>query len=425
MTMPTRIERNLPAILEDLSMAPVPDYLDDVFGQTGALRQRPAWTFPERWIPMAEVARLRAVAPAPPWRLIAIGLLILALVAAALLAVGATQRRPALPFGPARNGGIAYSTDGDIYVGDPVSGESKLIVGGPRWESGPGFSPDGTRFAFLRRADSPSRVNLVVARADGSDPRVLTDAPLNAETWINWTPDSRHLAAIIGTESGNQIRLLDADGLQPPRVIDPKMAVDALVFRPPDGDEIAFRSLVEGKWGIFAMNADGTNVHALQQPSVPEDMGLHAQVMAYTPDGKRLFYQSYAKGLSDDGSDGCCQLWVMNADGSDAHRFRGDVGAWAGIPTVSPDGKWVAFWGGVTNGRPVVHVAAADGTGPIIETGPPNPGVAPWAWSPDSSKILLTPAQESGQAFLLDPAGGDYTTVPWGSAELDWQRLAP
>ena len=36
MTMPTRIERNLPAILEDLSMAPVPDYLDDVFGQTGA-----------------------------------------------------------------------------------------------------------------------------------------------------------------------------------------------------------------------------------------------------------------------------------------------------------------------------------------------------------------------------------------------------
>ena len=68
MTMPSRIERNLPAILEDLSMAPVPDYLDDVFGQTGRIRQRPAWTFPGRWLPMADIARVRAYAPAPPWR---------------------------------------------------------------------------------------------------------------------------------------------------------------------------------------------------------------------------------------------------------------------------------------------------------------------------------------------------------------------
>jgi hypothetical protein len=51
MTAVTRLERDLPAILGDLSAGPAPDYLDDVFGRTGRSRQRPAWTFPERWLP--------------------------------------------------------------------------------------------------------------------------------------------------------------------------------------------------------------------------------------------------------------------------------------------------------------------------------------------------------------------------------------
>ena len=35
MTTPSRIERNLPGILGDLSAAPTPDYLDDVFARVG------------------------------------------------------------------------------------------------------------------------------------------------------------------------------------------------------------------------------------------------------------------------------------------------------------------------------------------------------------------------------------------------------
>jgi hypothetical protein len=72
MTTPSRIERNLPGILGELSAAPTPDYLDDVFARTGRMRQRPGWTFPERWLPMADITRTRAFAPAPPWRLVAV-----------------------------------------------------------------------------------------------------------------------------------------------------------------------------------------------------------------------------------------------------------------------------------------------------------------------------------------------------------------
>ena len=118
MTASTRYERNLPGILDDLSAGPAPDYLDDVFARTGRMRQRPGWTFPERWLPVADIARTRAFAPAPPWRLIAVALVLIALVLAALLVVG-SQRKVAPPFGPARNGEIVYDSAGDLYVGNP------------------------------------------------------------------------------------------------------------------------------------------------------------------------------------------------------------------------------------------------------------------------------------------------------------------
>ena len=119
MTASTRYERNLPAILDDLSAGPAPEYLDDVFARTGRMRQRPGWTFPERWLPVADIARTRAFAPAPPWRLIAVALVVIALALAALLIVAGSQRKVAPPFGPARNGEIVYDSAGDLYVGNP------------------------------------------------------------------------------------------------------------------------------------------------------------------------------------------------------------------------------------------------------------------------------------------------------------------
>ena len=51
----------------------------------------------------------------------------------------------------------------------------------------------------------------------------------------------------------------------------------------------------------------------------------------------------------------------------------------------------------------------------------------PWLWAPDSSKILMKPHDGSTtSAYLIDPAGGSWSTVPWGSgSDVDWQRLAP
>ena len=100
----------------------------------------------------------------------------------------------------------------------------------------------------------------------------------------------------------------------------------------------------------------------------------------------------------------------MNADGSDAHAFESvNEAAWTGVPTVSPDGRWVAYWSVLGNsGRQQIRVAPADGSGPAIGIGPAMSDFFPWQWAPDSSKILMMPEDGSTtSAYLIDPEGGD------------------
>jgi hypothetical protein len=434
MTTSTRLERNLPGILDDLSAAPTSEYLDDVFARTARMRQRPAWTFPERWLPMADIASRPAFAPRLPWRTIGVALVILALlIGAAVAYVGSHQTRLPAPFGPAANGLIPYVTNGDIYVGDPVTGTTRLLVGGPEDDFSPKYSRDGTHVALAREVKTAAltpALGLYVARDDGSDLHRVTPEPFPIGQWFAWTPDGRIavIQKVLTTGCAvticftNQLDLFDATGSGSVEHIAAAAGMDFAQFRPPDGHEILYRALVDGNWGLFVMDADGTNVRTLVQPTVPEGIGLAFAGTVYSTDGSKIFYQ-YADAT------GCCRLWVMNADGTDQHEFLPLGPAWDGEAVASPDGTRIAYWHHANDGPPAhgISVVRADGTGSVIETGPKLPGTAHWVWAPDSSKILLYPDDaSSSSAYLLDPEGGPWTTVPWASdADLDWQRLAP
>jgi Tol biopolymer transport system component len=420
MTLEQRLERDLPQILDEIATGPYPDYIDDVLSSTAARRQRPTWTFPERWLPMAEITSRSAFAPHLPWRTIVLALLVLALLAGvAVLYVGTHPTRLPAPFGPAANGFISYEDHGDIYVGDPVTGATRLVVGGPEEDVGPGYSADGTWIGFLRNVSS-TEFDIYVIRPDGSELRRLTSEPISNEAWVQWSPDSRHLATIWK----NQLDLIDLAGNV--RTIASIDGMDYVQFRPPDAGELLYRARVDGRWGLFAMDADGSNRRTIVAPTVPIGMDAAFANASYAPDGGSIFFQMYTSDASN-GDPGCCHLFVVNADGSNLHKFvpNPGEGTWDGSPSVSPDGTWVAFWHNLPD-RAIQHVAVtrADGTGPIVETGPDLSSFAHWVWAPDSSKILMFP-DVGNNAYVLDPAGGPWSTVPWSkTGDLDWQRVA-
>ena len=121
MTRFDRVEPRLAELITELAAPSLPDYTDDVLARTAGLRQRPRWTLLERWLPMGVLAQRSVYIPRVPWRAVIVTALLLVVVAATLAWVG-SQRRAAPPFGPARNGLIMYTVDGDLLSWDPEHG---------------------------------------------------------------------------------------------------------------------------------------------------------------------------------------------------------------------------------------------------------------------------------------------------------------
>jgi Tol biopolymer transport system component len=421
MTSEHRFEQHLPGLLEDLYLGPAPDYRDELVQRVARTPQRPAWTFPERWLPMS-VITLGRLAPRPlPWRTLGL-LAVLALLLAVALAiyVGSPRNLPA-PFGPARNGVVVFEEQGDIIVVDPDSGRRTVAVGGPSVDSAPAFSRDGTRLAFLR--ESGTAKSLWMAKADGTDQRQLSADPLDAfnldagpnpASWMEWAPDGGSI--LLNTMAGGirAITIVPTDGGDP-FTLDVGMLAWGPTWRPPDGREILFRGEAGTGFGLFAVRPDGTGLRNITPANGVEWDGLF---YSWSPDGTRLVYQ-----WLDNAAPRRQRLYIVAADGGDPRPITNAEsvgGLW------SPDGTKVAFFD--TDSSVPGDVAPLS----IVQVDAPNErtalstdGGGSAAWAPDSMTIIWLP-ESSDTPVLLDTRGGPPQPVSWSVDNLpDWQRLAP
>src|SRR5262245_58328576 len=98
----------LRAGLTDLLGSKVPDYEDLVLRQVARTRQRPRWSFVERWLPMSVITRPPCPRPmSTAWMLLLVALLAAALVTSFVI-VGSVLRRDQGPDG--LNSGLVAPT---------------------------------------------------------------------------------------------------------------------------------------------------------------------------------------------------------------------------------------------------------------------------------------------------------------------------
>jgi Tol biopolymer transport system component len=408
MTTERRFDRELPELLARLDEGPMPDYRDFVVRQTATMRQRPAWTFPERWLPMDITTRRLAVARPVNWRLLAVAaVVLLAVVAAALVAAGSRPRLPAPPYGPAANGLIAYESLGDIWLGDPDSATSRPIVAGAEVDTVPRFSRDGTKLFFMRLAPFSGH-QLMLADPDGTHIRAASPEIFSEISGGDWSGDGRFLLIASRVGGRQTMSIIDTvDGSV--RRIDVGMEVFDPTFRPPNGRQIAF-SVGEGsRAAIYVVETDGGAPVKLADGGGP----------VYSPDGSRIAYgRSYQPAVAAN------ETRVMNADGSDDHIVgdRPDV-QYQGTPVWSPDGTRLLVFRNSQRTGQVLAVVPADGSDPgrefhVAFVG----GFGGLAWSPDGSLVVATPADETAEATLLNVVDGTSHYVPRWYVET-WQRL--
>jgi Tol biopolymer transport system component len=269
------------------------------------------------------------------------------------------------------------------------------------------------------------------------------DVPLNAAFIIIFsepiagntlTPGSVRLVSGAGVVTG-QISL-EPDGLRaefvPDRALEPNTVYDLVVttdvtdlagepLEPADVEfttgtalepvglgRLAFGTcLDDDRCGIFVVNADGSNVRQLTDPSSSRNLDP-----AWSPDGRKIAFSGFQHCVFDAPGSRCLsEIFVMNTDGSGVTRLTNGSDNSSFLPTWSPDGRRIAFqsttFGSFGGGSNAVDIFAmdADGSNVVRLTDDPGFALGP-KWSPDGSRIAFSSTRDGDEELYVMNADG-------------------
>jgi Tol biopolymer transport system component len=284
---------------------------------------------------------------------------------------------------------ILLGAAGLLLVGGAASARTAIEVVG---NDAPAWSPDGAHIAFTSFRNG--RGDIYTMRPDGSEQKRLTTDPAHDDL-ATWSPDGTKIAFASNRTGQLEIWVMNADGSDQHQLTFDN-GRDYGPSWSPDGTHIAFRSDRDGNAEIYSMRADGSNEVRLTNDRSSDN------TPRWGPDGRILF-------VTDRGLGAKTSLWVMNADGSDQHRFTPASFFWnESRPAWSPDGSEVVFQADRDGplGNTELYDMKADGTD--LRRLTTYPGKDDWpAWSPDGQEIAFArgPSPYQNEIYVMNADG--------------------
>ena len=267
-----------------------------------------------------------------------------------------------------------------------------------KWASDPQISPDGQRIAYVVKETDPNDKTKYISRiwmveTAGGKPLQLTNGP-RQDSNPRWSPDGSQLAFNSNRGDGNQIWLLSMRGGEALQLTKGKNSAGTPLWSP-DGSQIAFVSRIapeaaeegEEKSDVrvitrlhYKQNGAGFLDDKVAQICVVDvASGEQRQVTSgehncssptWSPCGQYLAFASNRTEDADYNSQS--DIWVVPVSGGELRRLTPGAGP-CHSPSWSPDGKLIAYVGhnneykGATLGR--IFVIPAEGGEPRMLTG--------------------------------------------------------
>lgn len=237
----------------------------------------------------------------------------------------------------------------DLYRMSPDGSDVRAITGDGAEYRAASVSPEGTQLAYSRFvfADLPKPDSLWVANADDSGAREIfvPDASPQAIVQTSWAPDGSSIGFILvqrPTGPGSHSEAEDRYGLwaigvdgSDPRQLTPRTDNVVSFSWSPDGTQLAYTVRSYDSGGrevddIWVMNADGSNAKPIMQDGRSMDP-------VWSPDGSTIVFKTYEQSYMHQ------SLFLMSPEGSDIRRLTSAGDGTDGEATWSPDGTEVAF----------------------------------------------------------------------------------
>jgi Tol biopolymer transport system component len=269
-------------------------------------------------------------------------------------------------------------------------------------------------------SDRGGHLDLWTMRPDGTGLQKLTDDKTD-DAFPQWSPNGKKIAWTRGGfGAAGEIWVMNADGTGR-RQVTVNAFSDLDPVWSPDSSQLAFRSLRDGNYDIYAIRPDGTGERRLTTGPARD------YAPDWSPDGTRIAFTSETV-------DGVSAVWSMSAvDGSDQRQLTPDS-LNAGIPRYSPDGNRIAFVDercGACTVQSDVWVMHSDGSGLRRVTSTPENETTE-AWSQDGTRMVVDTARlidhtlgKSDVAVLRMATGAIVNLTNTSSsseAHADWRR---
>lgn len=304
---------------------------------------------------------------------------------------------------PGTNGRIAWTRDGDIFTARADGSAKRRITESPRWEHA-AWSPDGSRLAIAReRATMKQRAQIMVVAVRGSVDPITLRTRFSVQH-LSWSPDGSRIAycdldindpdarspypsaiKVVDVATGTQSRLTEyADSACQPSWS-------------PDGSRIAFGMSDATDNDLYVMDADGSNVRAVTDDDASQFDPI------WSPTGDTIAFVRVVPHANGQG-DKETVVETISADGTGLITLTEPLNAFDRSPSWAPDGTRLLFFRRDASGTEL-GVVNADGSG-VQLVAEVEGGSA--AWSPDSSKILLS---RDGDLFVIGADGTGETRI--------------
>ena len=285
---------------------------------------------------------------------------------------------------------ISMTLSAQVLAQQPPGAAHAMPPQAPASGANPRVSPDGKSIVFTSDRDGTS--NIYVMNADGSSQRRVTPEKNTAQLG-GWAGDSRHVIYLRrGADSAGVFEVDVMSGakrliLSMPNALFPAVSPDrhSLVFTAGTFPNVLLYSVTLGETsGHVPLTQDGANFGA-----------------AWSPDGKRIAYSSIK--VAGAGP----KIFVVNADGSDAHQLSSGDGSHE-LPQWSPDGRRIAFQSSVRGRHHAeVFVVDADGTNQRqVTTHAEDYLMETPSWFRDGKRLAIQSDRDGAMSvYVIDLAG--------------------